>query len=551
MKSSDSTGATERCPLPSDPPAWQALAAHAGRLRATHLSSLFTSDPGRFERFSIGHDRLVLDFSRHAIDDAVLRSLIHLAEQSGLRDAIEALFTGAHLNFTENRPALHMAARGGCPVPDGDADVVRATGERMRAFAHALRSGKVTGATGRPVRRVINLGIGGSDLGPRMAVEALSRLRERNPSVSFVANIDPLELDETLADADPHTTLFIVSSKSFATLETLANAHAAREWLVAALGANADTSVHFAAVSNAPAAAAAFGIPPERVFALPEWVGGRYSIWSTIGLPLMIAVGESAFDRFLEGGRSMDLHFRGSDFKANIPVIMALLGIWNTDCLGIESLAVLPYAHGLRSFPAWLQQLEMESNGKRCLRDGTMTRVATAPIVWGGVGTVGQHAFHQLLYQGTRRVALEFIVPVGSSGDTRRQILVENAFAQAAALMHGRDLAAARELLRTRKVPEGEIERLAPHMVCPGNQPSTTLLLPDLDPYTLGRLLALYEHKVFVQGWIWGINSFDQFGVELGKEMAHRLSSPEARAGDASTAGLLEALAGLRKPLQP
>lgn len=548
MKSSDSTGATERRSLPHDLPAWQALAAHADRLRAIHLPSLFTSDPGRFARFSVGHDRLVLDFSRHAVDEAALGSLTQLAEQSGLQDAIEALFNGAHLNFTENRAALHMAARGSCPIPDGDADAVRATGERLRAFARALRSGKVTGATGRPIRRVINLGIGGSDLGPRMAVEALSRLRGHGPAVSFVANIDPLELDEALVGADPHTTLFIVSSKSFTTAETLANAHAARDWLVAALGADVDTSVHFAAVSNAPAAAAAFGIASERVFALPEWIGGRYSIWSTIGLPLMIAVGESAFDRFLEGGRSMDLHFRGSDFRQNIPVIMALLGIWNTDCLGIESLAVLPYAHGLRSFPAWLQQLEMESNGKRCLRDGTTSRVATAPIVWGGVGTVGQHAFHQLLYQGTRRVALEFIVPVGA-GDTRGQILVENAFAQAAALMDGRDLAAAREILQARNVPDGEIERLAPHMVCPGNQPSTTLLLPDLNPYTLGQLLALYEHKVFAQGWIWGINSFDQFGVELGKEMARRIAGPHAGTRDASTDGLMAAAERLRKGL--
>lgn len=548
MKCSDSTGATERRSPPRELPAWQALHAHADRLRAIHLTTLFASDPGRFERFSMRHERLVADFSRHALDDVALDSLFELADQSGLRTAIKDLFSGARLNFTENRAALHMAMRGSCPIPDADADNVRSTGERMRAFAHALRRGEVTGVTGKPVRRVINLGIGGSDLGPRMAVEALSRLGERSPAVSFVANVDPLELDEALDDADPHTTLFIVSSKSFTTAETLANAHAARNWLVAALGAGADTSAHFAAVSNAPTAAAAFGIAPERVFALPEWIGGRYSVWSAIGLPLMIAVGESAFDRFLEGGGSMDVHFRATDFRENLPVIMALLGIWNTDFLGIESLAILPYAHGLRSFPAWLQQLEMESNGKRCLRDGTTSQVATAPIVWGGTGTVGQHAFHQLLYQGTRRVALDFIVPVGASG-TSHQILVENAFAQAAALMTGRDLAAARKLLQTRNMPDMEIERLAPHMVCPGNQPSTTLLLPDLDPYTLGQLLALYEHKVFVQGWIWGINSFDQFGVELGKDMARSIAGPHTGTRDASTDGLMAAAERLRKGL--
>lgn len=546
MKCSDSTGATERVCPPHDLPAWQALAAHADRLRTIDLSALFASDPGRFERFSMEHDRLVADFSRHALDDAALDSLFELADQSGLQSAIEDLFSGARLNFTENRAALHMAMRGSCPIPDADAEAVLATAKEMRAFARGLRNHELTGATGRPFRRVINLGIGGSDLGPRMAVEALSRFSERAPAVSFVANIDPLELDEALIDADPHTTLFIVSSKSFTTAETMANAHAARDWLTAALDEGADISAHFAAVSNAPAAAAAFGIAPRRVFTLPEWVGGRYSVWSAIGLPLMIAIGESAFDRFLEGGRSMDMHFRTAGFRGNLPVAMALVGIWNTDFLDIESLAVLPYAHGLRSFPAWLQQLEMESNGKRCLRDGTTSKVATAPIVWGGVGTVGQHAFHQLFYQGMRRVALDFIVPAGDTGNGRHALL-ENALAQAAALMAGRDLAAARAHLRRKNVPDIEIERLAPHLVCPGNQPSTTLLLPEIEPYTLGQLLALYEHKVFAQGWIWGINSFDQFGVELGKEMARSIAAPHGEARDVSTDGLMTAAARLRK----
>jgi glucose-6-phosphate isomerase len=548
LKCSDSTGATERFSPPHELPAWQALDAHADRLRAIHLSSLFASDSGRFERFSMRHDRLVADFSRHALDDAALDSLFELADQSGLRSAIEDLFSGARLNFTEDRAALHMAMRGSCPIPDADADNVRTTAQRMRAFARGLRNQKLTGATGRPFQRVISLGIGGSDLGPRMAVEALSRFSERRPAVSFVANIDPLELDEALIDANPHTTLFIISSKSFTTAETLANAHAARNWLTAALGEGADASAHFAAVSNAPAAAAAFGIAPERIFTLPEWIGGRYSVWSAIGLSLMIAIGESAFDRFQEGARSMDVHFRTAGFRENLPVTMALVGIWNTDFLGIESLAVLPYAHGLRNFPAWLQQLEMESNGKRCLRDGSTSNVATAPIVWGGVGTVGQHAFHQLFYQGMRRVALDFIVPAGST-DNGQRALLENALAQAAALMAGRDLAAARANLRHKNLSDPEIERLAPHLVCPGNQPSTTLLLPEIEPYTLGQLLALYEHKVFAQGWIWGINSFDQFGVELGKEMARSIAAPHGEAHDVSTDGLMAAAERLRKGL--
>ncbi|MDR1062999.1 MAG: glucose-6-phosphate isomerase [Azoarcus sp.] len=534
---------TEPFTAPQRLPAWAALSAHVRRLDGRPLCGFFTDDPARAERFSLNfanpvesrQSALVADFSKQHFDDAALADLIQLAREAQLDEGIRRLFAGEAVNFTEGRAAAHMAMREGCPLPDKRE--AGGTGA-MRAFAFALREGKLAGSGGKPIRRLVNIGIGGSDLGPRLATEALAGLQADggNPAVDFVANIDPRDLDTVLARAEAASTLFVISSKSFGTAETLANAEAARQWLREKLGGNADIGAHFAAVSNAVEAAAAFGIRSERVFPLPEWVGGRYSVWSAIGLPVLAAIG-GAFDEFLAGGQAMDEHFRSAPFERNLPVWMGLVGLWNTDFLAIESLAALPYAHGLRSFPAWLQQLEMESNGKRTLRDGSRSKVATAPIVWGGTGTVGQHAFHQLLYQGSRRVALDFIVPVGGN-NLRQRALVDNALAQAAALMAGRDLAAARAALARRELPASEIERLAPHLVCTGNQPSTTLLLPRLDAFYLGALLALYEHKVFVQGWIWGINPFDQYGVELGKEMARALAVGQTGGQDASTARL-------------
>ncbi|NMG56274.1 glucose-6-phosphate isomerase [Aromatoleum aromaticum] len=528
--------------------AWSTLENHAARLRTMRVAELFKRDAARFATLSFGHRGLLLDLSKQSIDAPALAALVDLAGQARLPDGIEALFAGEHLNFTEDRAVLHMALRGACAAPLEDTATLAQSQQRMRAFTVALRSGTMTGATGKPIRLVVNLGIGGSDLGPRMAAQALIPTGlQATPEVRFVANIDRRELDEALADADPASTLFVVSSKSFATAETLANAQAARAWLQAGLGAGGDPALHFTAVSNATDAAAAFGIPAERVFPLPEWIGGRYSVWSTIGLPLMIAIGASEFDAFLAGARAMDEHFRTAPPGENLPVLMGLAGLWNTDFLGIESLALLPYAHGLRSFAAWLQQLEMESNGKRCLRDGSGSVIHTSPIVWGGVGTVGQHAFHQLFYQGTRRVALDFIVPVAAADDVSQRSLVENAFAQSAALMSGRDLDTALASLRAKGLAESEAAVLAPHLVCPGNQPSTTVLLPALDAFSLGQLMALYEHKVFVQGWIWGINSFDQYGVELGKEMARSLSAGSGENHDASTAGLMAAAEAMRR----
>lgn len=546
MRYSASTDVTDTFTPPQHLPAWNELKSHANRLADVRVTDLFSEDSARFERLSRSHDDLLLDLSKQRIDDAALNALVALAEQAELGRGIEALFNAETLNFTERRAALHMAMRAGCAAPDTEStELLARTAARMRTFASNLIAGNHRGATGKAIRTVINIGIGGSDLGPRMAAQALGPI---DPSASidvrFVANIDPRELAEALVGADPHSTLFVVSSKSFSTAETLANAQSARAWLCATLG-DIDTGLHFAAVSNATAAAAAFSIPQERVFSLPDWVGGRYSAWSAIGLPLLIAIGESAFDEFLAGGRSIDTHFRSAPLAENLPVLMGLTGLWNTDFLGIESLALLPYAHGLRNFAPWLQQLEMESNGKHCLRDGTSSAVHTSPIVWGGVGTVGQHAFHQLFYQGTRSVALDFLVPVGSDQPQSRS-LVENALAQSAALMSGRDLAASLAALREKGVSDSDAQTLAPHLVCQGNQPSTTILVPSLTPFSLGQLMALYEHKVFVQGWIWGINSFDQYGVELGKEMARRLSSGKRDGQDPSTNGLMAAAAAMR-----
>jgi glucose-6-phosphate isomerase len=534
---------TETFTAPQRLPTWAALSAHARRLGERPLRDFFTDDPGRAERLSLNfphpaeprRSALAADFSKQCFDDAALADLIELAREARLDEGIRSLFAGEAVNFTEGRAAAHMAMRGGCPLPGGrEAGGTRA----VRAFAFALREGKLTGSTGKPIHRLINIGIGGSDLGPRLAVEALAGLPSESDGldIDFVANVDPCDLDAALARAEAASTLFLISSKSFGTAETLANAEAARQWLRGNLDRDADIGAHFAAVSNAVEAAAAFGIRPERIFPLPEWIGGRYSVWSATGLPVLAAIG-GAFDEFLAGGQAMDEHFRNAPFERNLPVWMGLAGLWNTDFLGIESLAALPYAHGLRSFPAWLQQLEMESNGKCALRDGSRSAVATAPIVWGGAGTVGQHAFHQLLYQGCRRVALDFIVPAGGD-DPRQRALVDNALAQAAALMTGRNLTAARAALARRGLPVAEIARLAPHLVCAGGRPSTVLLLPRLDAFHLGALLALYEHKVFVQGWIWGINPFDQYGVELGKEMARALAAGQAGEQDASTARL-------------
>jgi glucose-6-phosphate isomerase len=527
---------------------WRALAAHRDQLAARSMRQLFAADPQRFARLSLRLDDFLLDLSKQHIVPETLDLLVRLAQARDLAGGIARMAAGEAINNTERRAVLHIALRGrrefavaGKPVSPG----VRATLERVLALAEAVRSGELRGATGERIRSVVNLGIGGSDLGPRMATKALWRHTGETPRVAYVANVDPAELELALRGLDPTSTLFVVSSKTFSTLETLSNANAARAWVTAALGAEA-AGRHFYAVSNNLAAAGAFGIAPERCFELPEWVGGRYSMWSAIGLPLACAIGAAGFRELLDGAREMDEHFTDAPFERNLPVMAALVGLWNIDFLGADSLAVLPYAHALAELPHYLQQLDMESNGKRVTHEGRPVDCQTAPILWGGPGTVGQHAYHQLLYQGTRRAAIEFIVPVGDAG-AAQQALVANALAQSAALMLGKTEDEARQELLARGVDAAEAERLAPHLVCPGNQPSSTILFPALTPRQLGRLIAFYEHKVFVQGWLWGVNSFDQYGVELGKQMARALGSAAAAQLDGSTQGLMAAIAAMRK----
>ena len=545
---SDSTNVTDHASFRLDTSAAaQALRRHCDAIGDTGMRDLFAADATRFARFSCSADGLLLDYAKQRVTSEVMAGLLALADEAGLKDGIAALLAGEAVNFTEGRAALHCAARQFAATPAAARAEIAATRLRLNAFVEGVHSGSICGATGLPIRHVVHLGIGGSDLGPRLLAEAFAPAMPTRLDLSFAANVDDTEIRAILDRANPAETLFIVASKSFSTAETLFNARAARTWLATALGPNADLSRHFVAISNNVAAAVAFGIPQEATFPMPEWVGGRFSVWSAIGLPLMLAFGSDVFDDFLAGGRSMDAHFANTPFAANLPVIAALLGIWNATFLGLDGHAVLPYSHRLRSLPAYLQQLEMESNGKSVDRHGQPVSWQTAPIIFGGPGTVGQHAYHQLFYQGTRKVAFDFVLPVAASPSAADRSLAGNALAQSAALMLGRTLDEARTELRARGVDETEVERLAPHLVCPGNQPSTTLLTPTITPFVLGQMLALYEHKVFVQGWIWGINSFDQYGVELGKNMARGIEAGSGQQRDSSTVGLLAAIEAMTR----
>lgn len=539
--------------LASALPEWRELSAHCQAVAPQHLEQFFAADAQRFERLSLRFQDLLLDFSKQRILPETLDRLIDLARAQDLEGFLRRMASGGTINETEQRAALHIALRaperyavGGRPV----SEEVRGTLERMREFADRLQRGELHGATGRPLRNIVNIGIGGSDLGPRMAWTALTPWADKGIDVRFAANIDPADFDAVTHDLDPGETAFVVASKTFTTAETLANARAAEAWLARAGIGGERRAAHFIAVSNNLAGAQALGVPLEHCFPLPEWVGGRYSLWSAIGLPVACAIGFDRFRQLLDGAAEMDEHFLEAPFRENLPVAMALIGIWNIDFLGAPTLAVLPYSQRLQWLPAYLQQLEMESNGKRVTLAGEQADYETAPVVWGMPGTIGQHAFHQLFYQGTRLVPMDFIVPLNATETPNlpanaretQQALVANALAQSAALMQGRDLEKARKQLAASGLSSEEIDRLAPHLVCPGNQPSSTLLFPELTPRTLGRLIALYEHKVAVQGCVWGINSFDQYGVELGKQMVREIL-PRMLQGadgfDGSTRGLL------------
>jgi glucose-6-phosphate isomerase len=510
-------------------PEWHALHVLP---RPAHLRQLFAADPGRSERYRTAAGDLLADWSKQSVNDDVMVALFAVARAAGVEARRDAMFAGEHINVTEDRAVMHVAlraARGTSMFVDGHDVVpdVHDVLDRMTDFARRVRDGAWTGATGRRIRTVINIGIGGSDLGPAMATRALEAYRHRQISCRFVSNIDGADLTEAIADLDPAETLFIVASKTFTTIETITNARTAREWLTGALGDGA-VGQHFVALSTNAARVAEFGIDTANMFGFWDWVGGRYSVDSAIGLSLMIAIGPDAFAELLDGFRRIDDHFRTAPLEHNLPVVMAMLGIWNANVLGRDTKAVLPYAHELARFAAYLQQLDMESNGKRVRLDGAPVGVDTGPIVWGEPGTNGQHAFYQLLHQGTRVVPVDFIgfARAHHPRQEHHDLLMANLFAQAEAMAFGRDNVA------------------EPHRHFPGDRPSTVLLADALTPSVLGQLIALYEHIVFVQGAVWGVNSFDQWGVELGKELANRITpelvgEPRLDVHDSSTNALI------------
>lgn len=535
--------------------AFAALRAHHSASAGVTLRQRFAGDPNRFKRFSLSAADILLDYSKNLVDGETMNLLVSLAEAAEVEKHRAAMFGGEAINRTENRPVLHVALRaradeiyraeGVNVVPE-----VRSVLKRMAAFADGVRSGNIAG-TGGSITDIVNIGIGGSDLGPAMAARALHAFHD-GPRTHFVSNVDGADIRDTLAGLDPGRTLFLVASKTFTTIETMTNAATARAWIVEKLGEPAVPS-HFAAMSTALDKVAAFGIKPDRVFGFWDWVGGRYSVWSAIGLSLMIAIGPKRFDEFLAGGRAMDDHFRSAPLDRNMPAILALIGIWYRNVLGFPVYAVLPYDQRLGRLPAYLQQLDMESDGKRIRLDGTPVADATGPIVFGEPGTNGQHAFYQLIHQGTDVIPCDFLLAAeGDQRDDRHHtLLIANCFAQSEALMRGKTLAEVEAEMKAAGRSAADVKAVAPHRVFPGNRPSTTILYRRLDPMTLGKLIALYEHKIFVQGVIWGINSFDQWGVELGKTLALELlpileGKVDPAAKDSSTAGLVNAIAALR-----
>src|SRR6202040_1781167 len=504
-------------------PGWQALESHHQKIRELHLRQLFADDPKRGERLTTEALGLYLDYSKNRVTDETLKLLFQLAEESGLRGRIEAMFRGDKINITENRAVLHVALRApkdASIIVDGENVVpqVHAVLDKMADFCRRVRTGEWKGHTGKPIRNVINIGIGGSDLGPVMAYEALKHYSDRTLTFRFVSNIDGTDFAEAVQDLDPSETLFIISSKTFTTLETMTNAHTARDWSLKGLGGDVKAvAKHFVAVSTNAAKVSEFGIDTVNMFEFWDWVGGRYSMDSAIGLSTMLALGPENFRSMLDGFHEMDEHFRTAPFERNLPVLLGLLTVWYTDFFGAETVAVLPYEQYLKRFPAYLQQLTMESNGKHVTLDGTEVDYPTGPIYWGEPGTNGQHSFYQLIHQGTRLIPCDFIAfarplnPLGRHHD----MLLANVFAQTEALAFGKTADQVKA--------EGTPDWLVPHRLFEGNRPSNTLLLDALTPAALGKLVALYEHIVFTQGTIWQIDSFDQWGVELGKALAQRI----------------------------
>jgi glucose-6-phosphate isomerase len=539
-------------------PTWRKLQDHRKTWKGLHLRELFRKDKKRFERFSLALDDLLLDYSKNLVTAETMRLLVRLAKDSGVEAMRAAMFAGDKINLTEDRAVLHTALRNRSdrPVLVDGADVmpeVRKVLKQMRGFTRKVRSGQWTGYTGQAITDVVNIGIGGSDLGPVMVCQALAPYAKKGLHAHFVSNVDPTHLAEVLKRVKPETTLFVVASKTFTTQETLANAHAARAWFLKAARKPEAVARHFVAVSTNAEAVTRFGIDTANMFGFWDWVGGRYSLWSAIGLPIALYLGMDRFEELLAGGFDMDEHFRNAPLDRNMPVVMALLGLWHNNFWDAQSYAVLPYDQYLARFPAYLQQLDMESNGKGVTREGKRVQVSTGPVLFGEPGTNGQHAFYQLIHQGTKLVPCDFIAAAETHNPVSDQhdILLSNFLAQTEALMKGKTAAEVEAELTAEGLAPAQVRALLPHKVFPGNRPTNSLLYRRLTPRTLGRLIALYEHKVFVQGVIWNVNSYDQWGVELGKQLAKAILPELQAAGpvsghDASTNGLIDRIKTLR-----
>lgn len=540
---------------PTNCPVWHDLSAHYQEILPLQMRDMFTKDGRRFEKFSLKSEGLLLDYSKHRITDETLPLLFKLARDSKVEEWRDRMFAGEKINFTENRAVLHTALRNrsNTPIYVDDKDVMPEVNRvlaQMRKFSNGIRSGAWKGYSGKRITDVVNIGIGGSDLGPVMVCGALKPYAQAGLNVHFVSNIDGTHLAQTLEQCDPETTLFIVASKTFTTQETMTNAHSARQWFLQAAEDEAHVAKHFVAISTNANEVSKFGIDADNMFEFWDWVGGRYSLWSAIGLSIAIYIGMDHFEELLQGGHDIDLHFKNTPLEQNIPVIMALLGVWYNNFFGADSVAILPYDQGLARFPAYLQQADMESNGKFVARDGRIVQCTTGPIIWGEAGTNGQHAFYQLIHQGNRLIPCDFMMPlesqysVGKGGNEHHLILLANCFAQTSALMQGKTLDEAKAELVAQGLSSEELETLLPHKVFEGNRPSTTILFEKLTPRMLGKLIAIYEHKIFVQGIIWNINSFDQWGVEYGKQIAKKIlpqldDGKESNEYDSSTNGLM------------
>ena len=536
---------------PTKTQAWQQLSAHAAEMKQTHIRKLFAEDADRFNKFSLSADELLFDYSKNIITEKTIELLLALAAECGLQAGIEAMFSGEPINATEKRAVLHTALRNfrGQPVLADGKDVmpgVLAVLEQMKNFCAKIHSGEWKGYTGKPINTFVNIGIGGSDLGPVMVTEALKPYWVKGVQVHFVSNVDGTHIAETLKKIDPETTLFLIASKTFTTQETMTNAMTARDWFLKSAGDEKQVAKHFAALSTNEAAVTKFGIDPANMFGFWDWVGGRYSLWSAIGLSIALTIGYDNFEQLLKGAHAADVHFKDTAFKQNIPVIMALVGLWYTNFFGASTEAILPYDQYMHRFSAYFQQGNMESNGKFADRNGNKAEYTTGPVIWGEPGTNGQHAFYQLIHQGTQLIPCDFIAPAVSHnpiGDHHPKLL-SNFFAQTEALMNGKTAEECRA--------EGVPEELVPYKVFEGNRPTNSFLLKQVTPFALGQLIALYEHKIFVQGVIWNIYSFDQWGVELGKQLANKILPELVTEGsvsshDSSTNGLINAYKNWRQ----